>query len=63
MDWILQNTSPLTLTTADINENIKVMMNMEGPANIGKCYTISRQVLLREMLDGFGLSQAPIFRF
>ncbi len=43
---------PMTLTTTDIGENIKDMINRSGPGNIGQAYSISREMLERELLGG-----------
>ncbi len=51
-DWIDQNFLPRDVTTADIQEIVRSMMNRDGHIRIGSCWMIPQDVLLREMSDG-----------
>lgn len=51
-DYIRRVFTPMMLTTTDIGENIKDMINRPGPGNIGQAYSIPREALEQEMLGG-----------
>lgn len=58
LEGILHRT---TLSTMDVNENIKAMLNSTDSAAVGSCYTISRDGLLKELFPGKPLSRGSFF--
>jgi len=50
MDYIDSLFEPLSLTTTDIGENIKDMINRRGPGNIGQAYSIPCATLEKALL-------------
>ena len=50
MDYIRRVFKPIRLETTDIGENIKDLVNKPGQGNIGQAYSISKEVLKKELL-------------
>lgn len=52
MDYIRRVFEPMALTTTDIGENIKELINRPGQGNIGQAYRIAPAELEKELLGG-----------
>ena len=60
-EWVESNLQAAAVTTPDLNEIVKSMMNEDGTMSIGRCFKIPRDVLLREMTAGTVLETTHSF--
>ncbi|MGN1344840.1 MAG: hypothetical protein ACI4U3_09675 [Traorella sp.] len=56
MQAIKQNCKRFILTTSDINENVKALLNQPGDASIGTCYFVNRDFLLSNICNEFTIA-------
>lgn len=51
-DWAEENLETFAVTTPDLTQVARSMMNRDGTISIGRCFKIPRTVLLKEMTEG-----------
>lgn len=51
-DRMKQSFHPCPITTMDLNEPVRELLNPDTPTRVGECYEIFREDLVRELFDG-----------